>query len=215
MRPRGLVYEPNESYRSPPSVNTVKFRLLPARCKSVSTHEPQQDTIQFELPKWLASELDDDEQLLWVGSPASGIHFRPADAFAPYAIIVGFLAGCMAIFMMKSYFLGFMMWSYATFLLLGRHRYDARKRAKTWYVLTDQRALVGTNYFVPEKVHSYPRKDWFPLELVKEKNTHSIWFTRKSGFWHGTICRIRHGFMLIGDGPNVFDLMKKVRWDRF
>jgi len=177
----------------------------------MKSDEPQAGTIRYEIPRWLANEFRETEQLLWVGRPSPKLHFRHADAFALYSIVVGFIAGYMAFFLMKAAFMGVLMWSYAVFLLLGRHRYDAKKRATTWYALTDQRALIGTNFFIPEKIFSYPKDKWRPLELVKESEGHTIWFTQKSGFGHGLNGSIRHGFMMINDGPHIFELMKSVR----
>ena len=180
----------------------------------MKNEEPQPETIRYEIPRWLADTFNENEQLLWVGRPLSQIHFRHADAFSLWTIVIGFFASYMAFIAMKDYFLGTIMLCYATFHLFGRHRYDAKKRATTWYALTDQRALIGTNFFVPGKVHSYPKGEWTLLELVEEKDCHTIWFTSKSGFWHGINSNIRHGFMLISDGSRVFELMENVRGSR-
>lgn len=97
----------------------------------------------------IAGTLDAGERLLWSGQPATGIRFRTADW---YMIPFSLLWGGFAIFWEVMAFqdkapLFFRFWGMpfvlvGLYLIAGRFIWDARRRARTSYAVTDRRLLL-------------------------------------------------------------------------
>lgn len=100
-------------------------------------------------------ELAPGEQLLWSGMPAQGLRFRASDAFMiPFSLLWGGFAFFWE-FMVVSQKGGpvFMaIWGIpfvliGGYMIFGRFLHDRMLRARTWYGVTDQRALIVTGLF--------------------------------------------------------------------
>jgi len=108
--------------------------------------------MQSESERVLQAELVPGEKLLWSGQPRSGLQFRWADRIIiPYSLLwVGF-----AIFVVRShqsangpFFSRLLVIPFTIiglYLTVGRFFIDARKRARTYYGLTNERILIVTN----------------------------------------------------------------------
>src|SRR5215510_383992 len=94
-------------------------------------------------------ELSSNEKLVWSGSPIQGIRLRAQDALLiPFSLLWG--AG--AIFWETSVLRGgaplfFALWGIpfvliAAYITVGRFFVAARQRARTYYAVTNQRALI-------------------------------------------------------------------------
>lgn len=104
----------------------------------------------------IAQVLDSEELLVWSGAPRRGVVFRPSDA---YMIPFSLLWGGFAIFWEASVLrvpgpnAGFMsIWGIpfvlmGLYLIAGRFFVDARIRAKTYYGLTNRRAIIVSGLF--------------------------------------------------------------------
>lgn len=100
-----------------------------------------------------------DENLLWHGSPAGGIRLRKSDAaLIPFSLIItGFLFFCltMALTSDRPVLLALLVTPFLLagfYLLAGRFFYDAWRRDRTLYGVTDRRVIYLTN----GKVSSLP-----------------------------------------------------------
>jgi len=98
----------------------------------------------------VAQELERDERLIWYGQPASGIRLRSSDVFLiPFSILWGgfafFWEYSVATMQHAPGF--FVLWgipfvAMGIYLIFGRFLYDARRRAKTFYGVTEHRIII-------------------------------------------------------------------------
>lgn len=93
-------------------------------------------------------EIERDERLLWAGRPAQGVRFEAADAFTiPFSLFWGGFAIYWEVTVILSgapVFLviwGIPFVAMGLYLIAGRFFVDARRRARTFYGLTDRRAI--------------------------------------------------------------------------
>lgn len=107
----------------------------------------------------LQRELDPGERLLWAGSPKQGIVFRASDLFMiPFSLLWGGFAifwEVMVLQIPKSSgadsiifpIFGIPFVLFGLYLIFGRFIYDSKLREKTFYGLTDQRAVIISGMF--------------------------------------------------------------------
>src|SRR4051812_6815317 len=97
----------------------------------------------------IALELGNGEKLLWSGRPKQGIVLRPSDAFLiPFSLFWGGFAlfwETMVVTGGAPFF--FMIWglpflAIGAYMTVGRFFVDAYIRTKTYYGLTNQRAII-------------------------------------------------------------------------
>ena len=105
--------------------------------------------MDYALEQTVRSQLASNEKLLWTGQPRRGLRLRATDALAiPFSLLwCGF-----AIFwewsVLKQGAPGFFaLWgipfvAIGLYVVFGRFFVDALQRARTYYALTDQRALI-------------------------------------------------------------------------
>lgn len=96
----------------------------------------------------LARELVGGETLLWAGRPKGGIRLSPADALLiPFSLVWGGFAifwEAMAIAMGAPVFFwifGLPFVGIGLYMMVGRFFVDARRRARTFYGVTDRRVI--------------------------------------------------------------------------
>ena len=97
--------------------------------------------------------LNSGERLLWVGRPPQGIMLRQTDwTLIPFSLLWGGFAICWECAACGVFGRGRFNPCPATFglpfvavglyIIVGRFFYDAWERSRTWYALTDRRALI-------------------------------------------------------------------------
>ena len=105
--------------------------------------------MDFDVQQKLMPHLNSGERLLWTGRPKTGIAFTSGDIFAvPFSI---FWFGFACFWMWGAYTSGaplpFVLFGtpfvlIGLYLLVGRFFYDAWKRNRTWYGLTEERVMI-------------------------------------------------------------------------
>lgn len=103
----------------------------------------------FELQNELREYLKQDESILWVGKPKTGIIFRQIDIFLiPFSILwSGFVTFWIYITYTSGAPIFFVFFSIpfvlaGIFLLFGRFFYDVKQRENTIYGLTEKRIII-------------------------------------------------------------------------
>ena len=101
-------------------------------------------------------ELEEGERLLWAGQPPQGVRFSLLDiALIPFSLVWGGFAitwEVLAIVSGAPFFLALFGVPFVVVglhLMVGRFFTDARERARTFYGVTDRRAIIVTN--TPER----------------------------------------------------------------
>lgn len=100
-------------------------------------------------------ELAAGEQLLWSGMPAQGLRVRASDAFMiPFSLLWGGFVFFweFTVVSQKGAPVFMTLWGIpfvlvGCYMIFGRFLHDRALRARTWYGLTDQRALIVTGLF--------------------------------------------------------------------
>lgn len=110
--------------------------------------------IDIDAQRELLPELDRSEQLVWAGRPATGILFRRGDIFLiPFTLVWCGFAIVWEIGAAASgaplYFLlfGAIFVVIGIFLVAGRFWFDAFKRRRTVYGMTNERVLIKSDLF--------------------------------------------------------------------
>lgn len=130
----------------------------------------------------IQKELDSGERLLWAGMPKQGTIFRGSDVFmVPFSLLWGGFAifweimalqipsekaGAVSI-VFPLFGIPFVL--IGLYLIFGRFIYDTKKRAKTFYGLTDQRAIIVSGLF-SKGVKSLNLKSMSDVSLSEKAN---------------------------------------------
>lgn len=109
----------------------------------------------FDAQQIVRRELDSGEKLIWAGIPKQGMVFRGSDIFLiPFSLVWGGFAifwEIMALSIPKedstaiAYvfpLFGIPFVIIGLYIIFGRFIFDAKKRAKPFYGLTDQRVII-------------------------------------------------------------------------
>lgn len=173
------------------------------------------------------TELSNGERLLWSAQPRQGIVFRPIDWFLiPFFLLwmspaVGMLFvgeenvqnNTTLPFLVIPLIFVFV----GLYMLVGRFLIDAKRRKRTFYGLTDKRAIIASQ----NKIKSVPITDGTELELKRHKQNFSTIqigatpgfdFFSMSGtmsFWNGA--SQSNCFEWVHNGEEVYRHAKSIR----
>lgn len=133
----------------------------------------------------IQKELDSKERLLWAGMPKQGTVFRGSDAFMiPFSLIWGGFAifwEYTVLFTMPKGpnapdgiglvfpIFGIPFVVIGLYMIFGRFICDSKKRAKTFYGLTDQRAIIVSG-MVSKNIKSLNLKTMTDVSLSEKSN---------------------------------------------
>lgn len=167
-------------------------------------------------PGGWAPYLDPGEMLLWEGGPATGIKFRKSDLFMiPFSLAWGGFAifwevsvialgapVIMAIFGLPFVAIGL-------YMIFGRFLWDAHKRARTRYALTDKRAIIATRY-QGRQMKSHPIDPAAPIAYDAGPEASIVFDRRMRGSGKGRRL-VTTGFEFIPDGERVYRLIRAIQ----
>lgn len=164
--------------------------------------------------------LDADEKLLWQGAPATGLRFSGKGLFI--SIFGLFFLGFSVFWVtMAASFgtntpidyvfplFGLPFVAVGLWLVVGHWFYDAYKRKRSRYALTDQRAIIARRLF-GRKMESYDISKDAPIYLV-EGDLDTVNFAQRTYRTKNGTNTVSIGFRFIEDGRKVFNLLKEVR----
>ena len=128
-----------------------------------------------EHSNFLNSQLAPGESLLWSGSPRQGVFFRASDAYTiPFSLLwCGFAVFWNFGVWYSDAPIFFRIWGIpflvvGAYMVIGRFFVDAWQRSKTYYGLTNERALITSGIF-SRSVKSIYLKTLTEVSIV-EKN---------------------------------------------
>ena len=172
-------------------------------------------------PGW-EGYLEPGERVLWQGRPRGGIDWRRFAGqrtviglvfmgFALFWVISAFRAGASGLlgavfplFGLPFVWLGFRIAG-------GEELWRAWLRRRSWYTLTDRRAMIATEAFGRRGLESWPITAQSILEF-EEGPPATIWFAERGRRGPGqTPADRRVGFVGIDDGAQVLRMMRQVQ----
>lgn len=97
----------------------------------------------------IAHHLDGGERLLWWGQPGQGVRLHPTDAILiPFSLMWGGFAIVWEVMAIREGApIFFLLWGVpfvivGTYLIAGRFWWDAKRRSRTFYGVTDKRIIL-------------------------------------------------------------------------
>jgi PH (Pleckstrin Homology) domain-containing protein len=129
--------------------------------------------MNYELEQITRSQLGRNEKLLWSGQPRGGIKLRAADALMiPFSVMWGGFAIFWEMSVLKQGAPGFFaLWGIpfvlvGLYLIVGRFFVDAWQRSRTYYALTNERAIIVSG-LLGQKVKSLPLRTMSDITLTE------------------------------------------------
>lgn len=164
--------------------------------------------------------LDAGEKLIWQGAPATGLRFSGSGlvlsffgvfflGFAVFWVTLAFSMGggsgmerVFPLFGLPFVLIG--LW-----LVAGHWFFDAYKRQRARYALTNKRAMIARTLF-GRRMESYPIDGHSQIRLVSGK-LDTVHFAQKT-YHTKNGARVENiGFRFISDGQMVYDLLRAVK----
>ncbi|WP_299192976.1 aspartate carbamoyltransferase catalytic subunit [uncultured Litoreibacter sp.] len=163
-----------------------------------------------------AGILDQGEEVVWQGKPASAIRLEFRGPFEPVFFL--FFTGFSVFWMVMASQAGGVFWMFGllfffvgSFQLVGQHFWKAAIRQRTHYTLTSKRAFVAKNpVFGSRSLESYPLTPETTLALEEGKYT-SIYFAERTETRNDSTHIVKIGFELLEDGREVFRKMRDIQ----
>lgn len=174
----------------------------------------------------LKPHLDADESLLWTGKPKQGIYLKGSDVFMiPFSL----MWGGFAIFWEATVILTdapffFKLWGIpfvliGLYILIGRFFYDAKRRKKTVYGITEHRIIIKSGIF-NESIQSLNCKTLSNITLnEKSDKSGTIILGNDNGFselfrgtgWPGTNQKMAPAIEMIANARSVYQKIIEIQ----
>lgn len=184
--------------------------------------------MELESQDIVRRQLSSQEQLLWTGRPKQGIIFRGMDAFLiPFGLLWTGMVGFATVGMLThpegvqspiAYFIMPLFLGLGLYFLFGRFLVDSAIRRKTYYGLTNERAIIVSGLFqaTVKSLHLRSLSD----VTISEKGAEGTimlgptapWAAWAQGFyWPGMSNYQTPMFERIEDAKQVFDMILRVQ----
>ena len=178
-----------------------------------------------EIQGRVARELSSGERLLWSGQPRQGLRFSGMDLLlVPFSLVwSGFVIFWEAMVIRLGAPLFFALWGIpfilvGLYLLVGRFLFDILTRRRTYYVVTDRRALI-INDFLPRRIISHDLRQLAGLSLSEGSGgvgtitfgpTNLMVWGRRSNPWASTAASGQN-FAGIERAREVYEIIRKAQ----
>jgi hypothetical protein len=173
----------------------------------------------------IGHELSHDERLLWSGQPGTGFRFQPFDWFlVPFSLMwTGFVVYAFISVLSQQpsadlfFFAPFLIVGFL--ILFGRYVLDSLVRRRTWYGLTDERAIIVRHWF-GTKVQSLSLKTLPEITLSLSNNRSGSIFLGSASpwaMWNGmNFLSSAHSltsptFEVLDDARSVFEMIREAQ----
>ncbi len=172
-------------------------------------------------------ELNHNERIIWSGQPQQGLTLRASDIFMiPFSLLWGGFAifwESMAVSGGAPFF--FMLWGIpfvlvGLYMIIGRFFFDSAQRSKTYYALTNQRAIIISGVF-NQNTKSLDIKKLPEINISTKSDgkgtitfgaSHPMaWIYSGSGFPNMGRYNIAPSFEMIGDAKTVYQHIKRLQ----
>ena len=160
--------------------------------------------------------LDQGEVVRWQGRPDARVIWNWSH-YVTLAIGLA-LSGFALIWMISTaqsdgwfWMFGLIFFSFGISIMIGPPYWRPYLRSKSWYALTNKRALIATDMPIQgRKIQSYPINLQTPLELDKKYGSSVYFATKMERNTRGSY-KIKIGFELLDDAPQVYDLIHTIQ----
>ena len=191
-----------------------------------STHFSGQ---QLQISAELARELSGNERLLWYGRPLAGVRLRGSDAVGiPFSLMWGgFAIFWETMVIRRGAPLMFKLWgipfvAVGLYLILGRFLFDAWRRSRTAYAVTNERVIILSGGLRPS-VLSLRLATITAVSLSEGRaGVGTISFGGGSGVaaglggmqgWPGAARQLGPQFELVANGRSVYETIQTAQRD--
>lgn len=163
-----------------------------------------------------AGILDEGERILWQGRPDGGIALRPRNiAMAAFGL---FFAGFALFWMIMAAQAGGGFWMFGLIhftvgagIVASALFWDAFRRRRSWYTLTDRRAFIATDLpLMGKRLRSWPITADMGLDFVDGPLQTVNFATETRRGKNGPRTRT-FGFERIADGREVYRMMRDIQ----
>lgn len=172
-------------------------------------------------------ELNPGERIIWSGQPQQGLMLRPADIFMiPFSLMWGGFAIFWEVGVVSSGApLFFMAWGIpfvlvGLYIMFGRFFVDSAQRGKTYYALTNERAIIISGLF-NQNTKSLDLKKLPEINISTKGNgkgtitfgaSHPMaWMYAGGGFPNMGRYQIAPSFEMIDDAKTVYQHIKRLQ----
>lgn len=182
----------------------------------------------FESPvEFFHAELNPGERIIWSGQPQQGLMFRQSDILAiPFSLLWGGFAMVWEFIVVSNgapFF--FTLWGIpfvliGLYMIFGRFFYDSALRRKTYYALTNERAIIISGLF-NRNTRSLDIKKLPEINISTKANGKGTitfgalppmaWMAAGSGFPSRGRYNMPPSFEMIDDAKNVYQQIKRVQ----
>jgi hypothetical protein len=172
-------------------------------------------------------ELNPGERIIWNGQPQQGLMLRPSDIFMiPFSLLWGGFAIFWEFGVVSSgapFF--FMLWGIpfvlvGLYMIIGRFFFDSSQRSKTYYALTNERAIIISGVF-NQSTKSLDIKKLPEINISSKGDSKGTitfgashpmaWMYAGSGFPNMGRYNIAPSFEMIDDAKTVYQQVKRLQ----
>lgn len=181
--------------------------------------EPVSTALRQDPPQDWAGILDQDERILWQGQPVDRLRIEFGTPFEP--LFFTFFTGFSVFWMVMASRAGGLFWTFGllffvvgSYSLFGQHFWKRHVRARTFYTLTDRRALIATEVWGRRSLKSYPIGKDTIVELTDGAPGSVFFATETKTDSDGDTTHSRIGFELVEDCRSVYAQIRQIQSTR-